>query len=140
MGLRALGKRSSDGKPSISYKAPIRYREGYHSQVRINYPYSYLRSLGEKWLDEPFRLPRTGPINLLIVEAVSTQCPTTMNSIVGLKDKSVFQQAGHLFQNAVRDNRNRLYIYLYLRCCHFEMSASTALSPSKEQSWLDERR
>ncbi|KAL4553899.1 hypothetical protein LXL04_040110 [Taraxacum kok-saghyz] len=34
LGLRALGKGSSDGKPATSYKAPIRYREGYHSQVR----------------------------------------------------------------------------------------------------------
>ncbi|KAC9255306.1 hypothetical protein E3N88_44230 [Mikania micrantha] len=34
LGLRALGKGSSDGKPATGYKAPIRYREGYHSQVR----------------------------------------------------------------------------------------------------------
>lgn len=32
-----------------------------------------------------------------------------------------------------------VYIYIYLRCCHFEMSASTAVSPPKKQSWLDER-
>ena len=36
LGLRALGKGSSDGKPATGYKAPIRYREGYHSQVRSN--------------------------------------------------------------------------------------------------------
>uniref|UniRef100_A0A151UE45 NADH-ubiquinone oxidoreductase 49 kDa subunit n=1 Tax=Cajanus cajan TaxID=3821 RepID=A0A151UE45_CAJCA len=38
LGLRALGKRSSDGKAATSHKAQIRYREGYHSQVRSNYP------------------------------------------------------------------------------------------------------
>lgn len=86
------------------------------------------------WWTVPFATHR--PIHLLLVEAVSTQCPTTMNSIVGLKDKSV----GHFFRNAVRDNRNRVYIEIDLRCCHFEMSASTAVSPPKEQSWLDERR
>ncbi|KAF1856927.1 hypothetical protein Lal_00002182 [Lupinus albus] len=32
---RTLGKRSSDGKAATSYKAPIRYREGYHSQGQI---------------------------------------------------------------------------------------------------------
>ena len=63
-------------------------------------------------IDEPFRSPRTGPIHLLIVEAVSTQCPTTMNSIVGLKDRSarLSTQVGYFFRNAVRDNRNRVYI------------------------------
>ncbi|KAI3797782.1 hypothetical protein L1987_33045 [Smallanthus sonchifolius] len=36
LGLRAMGKGSGDGKPATAYKAPIRYREGYHSQVRSN--------------------------------------------------------------------------------------------------------
>ncbi|KAK1419457.1 hypothetical protein QVD17_28625 [Tagetes erecta] len=36
LGFRALGKGSSDGKLATGYKAPIRYREGYHSQVRSN--------------------------------------------------------------------------------------------------------
>lgn len=57
-----------------------------------------------------------GPIHLLIVEAVSTQCPTTINSIVGLKHESArpFFQVGHFFRNAVRDNRDRVYIYKYI--------------------------
>ncbi|CAI9298315.1 unnamed protein product [Lactuca saligna] len=35
LGLRALGKGSSDGKSATSYKAPIRYREGYSSQEKL---------------------------------------------------------------------------------------------------------
>lgn len=60
----------------------------------------------------PFAMHR-GPIHLLIVEAVSTQCPTTIHSIVGLKHKSArpFFQLGHFFRNAVRDNR--VYIEIY---------------------------
>lgn len=31
-------------------------------------------------------------------------------------------------------------MYISLRCCHFEMTASTAVSPPKKQGWLDECR
>lgn len=45
---------------------------------------------GEKWLDELFHLPQTNFIHLLIEDAASTQCPTTIQSTVieGLKHKS----------------------------------------------------
>lgn len=46
-------------------------------------------TIDDKFQDEPFRSPRTKHIRLLNVETVSTQCPIIMNSITGLKDKSV---------------------------------------------------
>jgi len=107
----------------------------------------FLFCLGVKmaWWTLPFT--RTGPIHLQLVEAVSKQCPTKFKVTVGLKDESAylraesarpFCQVGYFFRNAVRNKRS--CVYRYLRCCHFDMSASTPLSPPKKQSWLDERR
>ncbi|GJV37093.1 hypothetical protein Tco_1409570 [Tanacetum coccineum] len=67
LGLHALGKGSSDGRP-LGVKA----KNG-----------SMNRSIR----------PRTIPIHLLIVKAVSTQCPITIHSIVGLKDKRAKRSA-----------------------------------------------
>ncbi|KAK8563790.1 hypothetical protein V6N12_035930 [Hibiscus sabdariffa] len=52
---------------------------------------------------------------ILVIEAISTQCHTTINSIVGLKHESArpFLKVGHLFHSPVRDNDDRVYIYIF---------------------------
>lgn len=106
----------------------------------VKYPSSYLGGSGEKWLDEPFPSPRTGPIHLLIVEAVSIQSPTTIHSIVGLKHESAppFFQVGHLFRNAVRDDRDPVYIDIYIFSkLSFRNVRFNRCFTSQKQSWLD---